>query len=118
MLRDPHITSFTIVTTPFKAKRDGEYFLKELEKRKFPVGAMVVNRLWPEFSTKLPPESPPQVQELVTWYKDVSTAHSRIWEEVSLNFLEKIPKLVRLPELAGDLDGLQALYEMAKKMEL
>lgn len=117
VLRDPQRTSFTIVTTPFKAKRDGEYFWKELEKRKFPVGAMVVNRLWPEFATKLPPDSPPQVQQLVAWYKDVCTAHSRIWEEVFLDFSGKIPKLVPLPELAGDLDGLPALYEMAKKME-
>ena len=117
LLRDPRTTSFTIVTTPFKAKRDGEYFWNELTKRKFSIGGMVVNRLWPDLPTKLPPDSPQQVQDLVAWYEDVSGAHRRIWEEVTRNYSGRIPKLIQLAELPRDVDGLPALYEMAQKLE-
>jgi anion-transporting ArsA/GET3 family ATPase len=117
LLRDPKTTSFTIITTPFKAKRDGKYFFDELHKRTFPVGRLVVNRVWPQFPATLPAGAPPQAQELVAWYQDVSEAHRNIWEDVQATFSPTIPKLFALPELSGDMDGLDALYQMVKNMD-
>jgi len=117
MLRDPHTTSFTIVTTPFKARRDAEYFLTELRKRKFSVSAMVVNRIWPRFPATVPPDSHPMLQELLTWYGNVSGAHHRIWNDVSRQFSSQIPKLIPLTELPRDVDGVSALYELVRVME-
>ncbi|MBI3895859.1 MAG: ArsA family ATPase [Acidobacteria bacterium] len=117
LLRDPHTTSFTIVTTPFKAKRDGEYFLHELKRRKFYVNSLVVNRLWPAYPGTLPPGFPSPLQELVGWYQNVCDAHQRAWQEVSRQFSGDIPKLIPLPELSRDVDGLPALYNIVEEME-
>jgi anion-transporting ArsA/GET3 family ATPase len=117
LLRDPEITSFTIVSTPFKAKRDGEYFCSELSQRKFPLEGMVVNRLWPVLDTELPADSPPKLQEVVHWYDDVCHSHQKAWAELGQLFAGKIPRLRRIPELSEDMDGLQALYEMVKQMK-
>ncbi len=117
ILRDPKQSSFTIVTTPFKARRDGDYFWGELQKRKFPVGSMVVNRIWPEPAAGAPAGSSQQVQDLVAWYQDVARSHQLVRQEIQSIFGAKIPRLVALPELPGDMDGLHALYEMVKVME-
>jgi anion-transporting ArsA/GET3 family ATPase len=79
LFRDPRVTTFTIVTTPFKAKRDGEYFSSELRKRNFSVAGMVVNRIWPQARAELQGGSSPLARNLLTWYRSVSTAHGRIW---------------------------------------
>jgi anion-transporting ArsA/GET3 family ATPase len=117
LLHDPQTTSFTIVTTPFKAKRDGEYFCNELRKRNFPVGSMVVNRVWPDLRASLPAGSPPQLRDLLVWYKSVSSSQQEAWEEICEKFSASIPKLIALQELSRDVDGLSALDEMAQKME-
>src|SRR5690242_19759385 len=46
LLRNPEVTRFTIVSVPFQARKDAEYFCSELAQRRFFVDAMVVNRLW------------------------------------------------------------------------
>jgi anion-transporting ArsA/GET3 family ATPase len=117
LLHDPTITSFTIVTTPFKARRDGEYFWNELTKRNFSVRGMVVNRLWPLLPAELPADSSHQIQELVQWYGAVSGSHQKIWKEVSEVFSGRIPKLILLEELPRDVDGVPALCEIATKLE-
>ena len=118
LLRDPQTASFVIVTTPFKAKRDAEYFRAEMQKRKFPVGALVVNRVWPSLDVRLAPGSPPALQETVAWYRNVSQAHQRRWEEASASFMGRIPKLAQVPELSQDIDGLAALHRISEIMEL
>ncbi len=117
LLHDPAITSFTIVTTPFKARRDGEYFWKELTNRKFSIRGMVVNRLWPGFPVELPPNSSPQIHELVRWYGDVSESHQKIWKEISGDFSGRIPRLIALQELPRDVDGVPALRQIATKLK-
>jgi anion-transporting ArsA/GET3 family ATPase len=117
MLRDPATTSFIIVTTPAKAARDGEHFLAELTNRRFPVGSLVVNRTWPDMPQEVPPGAPPQAREMADWYESVCQSHRKISESVARSFSERIPRLVSLPELAGDLDGLEALHRMVEKME-
>jgi anion-transporting ArsA/GET3 family ATPase len=118
LLRDPKTTSFTIVTTPFKAKRDAEYFAIELGKRRFFVGSMVVNRLWPNISATVPPGAPPQIHKLVSWYGEVSSAHQKVWNEVANEFSARIPRVVRLNELPRDIDGIAALYEIAATLSI
>jgi len=118
LLRDPRTASFVIVTTPFKAKRDGDYFCEEMAKRKFPVGALVVNRVWPPLDVRLEPNSPPALQETVAWYRNVSQAHQYLWEQTSAYFARRIPKLVRVPELSQDIDGLAALHRISQIIEL
>ena len=117
LLRDPRSASFIIVSTPFKAQRDGEYFWDELTKRNVPIGALVVNRVWPALAVELPPDSPAAVQKAVAWYRNVSQAHRRMWDEVSSEFTGKIPKLIQIPELAQDIDGLPALRRISEVMD-
>ena len=118
LLRDPQTASFVIVTTPFKARRDGDYFCAEMAKRKFPLGALVVNRVWPPLDVQLDPNSPPALQETVAWYRNVSQAHQRLWEQAATSFAGRIPKLVQVPELSQDIDGLAALHRISQIIEL
>ncbi|OFW36160.1 MAG: hypothetical protein A3J28_01575 [Acidobacteria bacterium RIFCSPLOWO2_12_FULL_60_22] len=118
LLRDPQIAAFTVVTTPFKAKRDGEYFWEEMTKRKFRVGALVMNRCWPHRQVQLRPDTPAPVRDVVAWYENVSQAHQRIWDQVSADFAGRIPNRMQVPELSQDIDGLPALYQMAQAVDL
>jgi anion-transporting ArsA/GET3 family ATPase len=116
LLRDPKIASFTVVSTPSKARRDADFFAKELEKRKFPIGGMVVNRVWPDLRSRTPQDMPAQLQQLVSWYDNVCGSQQKIWEEVSRTYFGKYPRIIRLPELPRDVDGLPALYEIAQNL--
>jgi hypothetical protein len=112
LLRDPQVTTFTVVTTPFKARRDGDFFCDELGRRQFPVGAMVVNRVWPVLPTSGAALSP-QMQQVAGWYQDTSEAHRRAGDQVRGAFAERIPTLMEIPELPADVDGLAALHRLA-----
>jgi len=118
MLRDPKITTFTVVTSPFKAHRDGDFFWEELSRRKFPVGSMVVNRVWPVLPELSIPEGQQALESVAAWYQEMSQAHARVWEQVRADFGPKIPKLIEVPELSSDIDGLPALHQMAQRLEL
>jgi len=118
LLRDPGKTSLIIVTTPFKSRRDGEYFYQEMTKREFPLGALVMNRVWPRFDLSLEPGSPPALAETLAWYENVSQAHQRMWEQASQTFAGRIPKLIQVPELSRDIDGLAALRQISEFIEL
>ena len=117
MLRDPQVTTFTVVSSPFKAQRDGEFFWEELSRRGFPVGSMVVNRVWPVLPELSIPEGQPELEAVAAWYGEMSQAHQRVWEQVRAKFGQKIPKLIEVPELSSDIDGLAALHQMAGKLE-
>jgi anion-transporting ArsA/GET3 family ATPase len=118
MLRNPKITTFTVVTSPFKARRDGEFFWDELSKRKFPVGALVVNRAWPILPELSPPAGQEDLKRLAGWYQEMSQAHQRAWEQVRAAFGPRIPRLIEVPELSSDIDGLPALHQIAQRLEL
>ncbi len=116
LLHDPKTTTFTIVTTAFKASRDGDFFWKELKKRKYQVETLIVNRLWPQISGQVGADAPALAMDLIAWYRSVSAAHSQIWEKMSVEFSDRIPKLIGLPELPRDVDGLNALAQMAGQL--
>jgi anion-transporting ArsA/GET3 family ATPase len=117
LLHDPKITSFTIVTTPLKALRDANYFLGELDKRKFSTGTLIVNRIWPEVASQpAGGDGPRQVGGLVAWYRSVSDAHRRTWDMISAEFASRFPSMLALPELSCDVDGLPALHQIARQL--
>ncbi len=113
LLHDSGTTSFTIVTTAFKARRDGEHLWSELHKRDFAVGSMIVNRLWPDLEVALRADAPLQARELCDWYQEVSRAHKQSYQRLAGEFAGRIPALHGLPELPGHLDGLPALFQIA-----
>lgn len=116
LLHDPKSTAFFVVTTAFKAARDGNYFCGELGKRNYRVDTLIVNRLWPEIGAQLESAADFQARKLVAWYRSVSRAHARIWESLSSEFSARIPRLIALPELPRDVDGLQALIQVAGQL--
>ncbi len=116
LLQDPGVTQFTIVTTPFKARRDADYFLSELQKRRFSIARLIVNRIWPDFQFTLPKEGHPAAPELFDWYNQVSLSHQQLCRQVSLDYAGKIPSVIGLPELKKDVDGLPALRVIAANL--
>jgi anion-transporting ArsA/GET3 family ATPase len=116
LLHDPRTTTFTMVSTALKAARDADYFLGELNKRNFHVETLVVNRLWPVLSEVFAARGPAHAEGLIAWYRSVSEAHRQAWEEISSSFSARIPKLICLPEMARDVDGLAALVQIAGQL--
>jgi anion-transporting ArsA/GET3 family ATPase len=117
MLRDAEITSFTVVTTPSKARRDGQYFSEELRKRKFYIESLVVNRVWPRLGVKAAGDMTGEAQALVTWYNSVSAAHQKAWAEAGSAYAATIPRVLQMRELATDIDGLPALFQIAQSLD-
>ncbi|MGI8785772.1 MAG: ArsA family ATPase [Acidobacteriota bacterium] len=117
-LRDPKTTSFHIVTTPYKARRDVEYFWKELQTRKFPIEGLVINRVWPATQGDLPGDAPALATRALDWYRSVSADHQRISAEVFAQFSAQIPSHRQIPELSRDADGLEALHQISRSLEV
>jgi hypothetical protein len=73
LLRDRNVTEFRVVTVPAKALRDAEFFIEALNKRKFAIGMICVNRSWHH---ALPETAPAGLAaELLDWYRSVSESH-------------------------------------------
>ena len=114
LLKDPSVTEFRVVTTPQKAVRDAQFFHEALSSRRFPIGALYVNRVWglepgPEFPEGL-------ARRVMDWYKSVRVSHVAAVEEVTARYRAEIPRIVSLPELEQDVDGLGALERIAKNL--
>jgi anion-transporting ArsA/GET3 family ATPase len=112
-LRDPRTSAFTIVSSPFKARADAAWFWQELHTRNFAVERLVVNRVWPELQL----QEMGDAQALIEWYGGVSGAHQKAWDAVRREFSAKIPRLLALPELPTDIDGLPALHRIADRLD-
>ena len=116
LLRDPRVTGFSVVTTPFKAGRDANYFWSQLRDRRFSVESLIVNRVWPALQPDLPGVLPTALGRTVAWYQDVSQGHQRSLRAVFEKYSGKIPKLIAVPEQSQDLHGVEALYAIAKSV--
>ena len=114
LLKDPAVTEFRVVTTPQKAMRDAQFFHEALSSRKFPVGALYVNRVWGLEPGPQYPES--LARRLMEWYAAVRASHVAAIEEVKAAYGKSIPRIASLPELEQDADGLQALERIAESL--
>jgi len=114
LLKDPAVTEFRVVTTPQKAVRDARFFHDALTSRRFPIGALYVNRVW-----RLEPSATPAeglAREVIEWYSAVSASHSAAVEELTAGYRGAIPVIRSLPELTQDVDGLEALERIATSL--
>lgn len=113
-LRDPKITAFTIVSSPFKARADAGWFFDELRSRRFAVDTLIVNRVWPPFRISMKPDATEEARQFLSWYLETSAAQQRATERVRDEFGSKIPRFMTLRELSSDIDGLPALRQIAE----
>ncbi|HXI41656.1 MAG TPA: ArsA-related P-loop ATPase [Bryobacteraceae bacterium] len=118
LLRNPEVTRFTIVSVPFQARKDAEYFCDEFARRRFYVDSMVVNRLWPPLPREMPGELPEAVRKSVEWYRAVSAAQLRKRDELVSAFSGRIPSIISVPDFPPDLQGLEALHSMAQSLRV
>ena len=116
ILRDARTTSFTIVSSPARARQDGNYFFAELTERKFAVEQLIVNRLWPELNLKLSPGASPATRSLVGWYESECASQRANRDKVAAAWREKGPRVIDLPELPVDIDGIAALARIAQQL--
>ena len=73
LLRNPSVTDFRVVTAPQKALRDAQYFSKELNSRRFALGAYYVNRVWETQPART--DTSGIATELMDWYADIRESH-------------------------------------------
>jgi hypothetical protein len=116
ILRDSKVTSFTIVSSPGRARQDGAYFFAELTKRDFNVEQLIVNRLWPELNLRLSPGASPAAQSLVGWYESVCQSQRESRDKAGAAWRDKGHRVIDLPELARDIDGIAALASIAEQL--
>ncbi len=117
LLHDPATTTFTIVTTAVKAARDGEHLWGELRRRQYAVESLIINRLWPDLDAGLLADASRSAQDLLAWYRDVGAAQKRLFDQVSNQFSSRSIKIIGLPELPRDIDGLPALYQISDSLD-
>ncbi|MEQ1884811.1 MAG: ArsA-related P-loop ATPase [Bryobacteraceae bacterium] len=111
LLRDPAISDFCVVTTPQKALRDAQYFSKELQQRRFTLGAYYVNRVWETAPSSGHTEG--ITGDLLDWYSEIRESHMQAI--VGLKAFTSSPVNV-LPELAQDVGGLETLQPLAARL--
>ena len=125
MLFRSAVTSFTVVTSPLKAVRDAEFFLRELEQRKFRVSSLIVNRVWPRLQLptadglaagNLSDESRQLLQGTIDWYGAVSSSHQTVWNHLQSSLGTRVERLAQVPELPEDIAGLPALQHIAQQL--
>ena len=111
LLRDPSVTEFRVVTTPQKALRDAAYFQKELSARNLSPKAFYVNRTWQ--ADPGPEKFDGLAGELLSWYSGIRSTHLAAVEELKRVYQGRVAVL---PELARDVEGLEALELMAERL--
>jgi anion-transporting ArsA/GET3 family ATPase len=115
MLKDPAVTEFRVVTTPQKALRDGDFFREALRSRSFPLGTIYVNRMW-EAAPAGAPGGTGLAERMLDWYAAVRQTHLDAFAGVQSHFGSSIPRIVSIPELARDVDGIGALEKIASRL--
>jgi anion-transporting ArsA/GET3 family ATPase len=114
LLKDPEVTEFRVVTSPQKALRDARFFTEALRVRNFKASSLYVNRMW---DVAPGPETHDGLERRVMdWYQSVRASHLAAFEEVKSAYGAAIPRIVSLPELARDVDGLDALEILREKL--
>jgi anion-transporting ArsA/GET3 family ATPase len=104
LLRDPRTCGFSVVTVPAKALRDGEYFLRELSRRGYPIERLIVNRVWRTVDVEPEPLAESD-REILRWYRTVSREHEELGARLKQRFGSTV-KMRSLPELDSTTAGL------------
>jgi anion-transporting ArsA/GET3 family ATPase len=115
LLRDPNITEFRVVTIPAKALRDAQFFIAALNKRKFTIGMICVNRTWHHAQPETAPEG--LATELLDWYRSVSASHLSAIATMRDIFGPRVKEIRILNELERDVDGVESLRRLADQLE-
>jgi anion-transporting ArsA/GET3 family ATPase len=125
LLRNPEITTFSVVTNPLKAVRDAEFFVQELQRRRLRVSSLIVNRLWPRYAAEelslrpaagLDHAALEDLQRTIHWYDAVSSSHQTVWNHTRNRFSSAIGQILQVPELPDDVAGLPALQHIAQHL--
>ncbi len=113
-LRDRSVSEFRVVTTPAKAKNDARYFLSELRARRFPGGAVFVNRFWPGEPVEPVPDG--LGRELADWYCDVRASQVEAIESLRAEWPSGEPRIVVLDEFEGEHEAREILDRLARQL--
>jgi anion-transporting ArsA/GET3 family ATPase len=114
LFKDHAVTGFRVVSTPHKALRDTQFFEGELSQRGFQLTGLYINRVW-EGEPALRNSSGLE-RELMDWYQSVRTSQLQEIERARAQFRHQVADIRALPEMERDVDGLEALEEMARKL--
>ena len=115
LLRDASVTEFRIVTIPAKALRDAQFFIEALNKRKFAIGMICVNRTWHHALPEVTPEG--LAAELLDSYRSVSASHLSAIARLRETFGARVKEIRILNELERDVDGVESLRRLADQLE-
>lgn len=115
LLRDPRVTEFRVVTTPAKAVRDAQFFIEALNKRRFAIGMICVNRTWHHALPEMTLEG--LATELLDWYQSVSASHLSAIAKMREMYGSKVKEIRILNELARDVDGVESLRLLADQLD-
>jgi anion-transporting ArsA/GET3 family ATPase len=115
LLRDPNITEFRVVTIPAKALRDARFFIEALNKRRFAIGMICVNRTWHHALPEVAPEG--LAAELLDSYGSVSASHLSAIAKMRETFGPQVKEIRILNELERDVDGVESLRRLADQLE-
>jgi anion-transporting ArsA/GET3 family ATPase len=115
LLRNPNMTEFRVVTIPSKALRDAEFFIDALNKRKFAIGMICVNRTWNHSQPEIAPEG--LATELLDWHRSVSASHMSAIAKMRETCGPRVKEIRILNELERDVDGVESLRRLAGQLE-
>jgi len=115
LLRDPKVTEFRVVTVPAKALRDAKFFIEALNKRRFAIGMICVNRAWLHDLPDTAPEG--LASELLNAYRSVSSSHRSAIEKVRETFGRQVKEIRVLSELERDVEGVESLRRLADQLD-
>jgi len=78
---------------------------------------LIVNRLWPELSLRQSPGASPATRSLAGWYESVCAKQRADREKAGAAWRGRRARVIDLPELSRDIDGVAALAELAERFK-
>ena len=86
-----------------------------MNKRKFTIGMICVNRTWHHAQPETAPEG--LATELLDWYRSVSASHLSAIAKMRDIFGPRVKEIRILNELERDVDGVESLRRLADQLE-